>query len=176
MSGTASQFGGTSGFCMSSTVHLKEWVNTLRFNGAKDCCPGSMAASHQSRETQGCSEFAVPFPFTRPYNIPGRHFDEGSPHPTNQMFYLSRQALHHRPQPTPIKEQHRSPMREEPLPPQGNDEGQQNAGAGNSGGCTPGSGPGAGCTKKPRSRTKVRPFHVNNLYDRGTRALGKHLK
>jgi hypothetical protein len=121
MSGTASQFGGTSGFCMSSTVHLKEWVNTLRLNGAKDCCPGSMAASHQSRETQGCSEFAVPFPFTRPYNIPGRHFDEGSPHPTNQMFYLSRQALHHRPQPTPIKEQHRSPMREEPLPPQGND-------------------------------------------------------
>ncbi|CAL8388011.1 unnamed protein product [Gadus morhua 'NCC'] len=72
-----------------------------------------------------------------------------------QMFYLSRQALHHRPQPTPIKEQHRSPMREEPLPPQGNDEGQQNAGAGNSGGCTPGSGPGAGCTKKPRSRTKI---------------------
>ncbi|CAL8371277.1 unnamed protein product [Arctogadus glacialis] len=114
-----------------------------------------MAGSHQSRETQGCSEFAVPFPFTRSYNIPGRHFDEGSPHPTNQMFYLSRQLLHHRPQPTPIKEQHRSPMREEPLPPQGNDEGQQNAGAGNSGRCTPGSGPGAGCTKKPRSRTKI---------------------
>ncbi|KAJ3591754.1 hypothetical protein NHX12_006886 [Muraenolepis orangiensis] len=89
------------------------------------------------------------------WDAPCRHFDEGSPHPTNQMFYLSRQALHHRPPPPPMKEQHRSPMREDPLPVQVNEEGHQNAGAGNAGCCTPGGGPGAGSAKKPRSRTKI---------------------
>ncbi|KAG7253533.1 hypothetical protein CRUP_011532, partial [Coryphaenoides rupestris] len=84
------------------------------------------------------------------------NFDEGSRHPTNQMFY--RQALHHRPPPPPPmkdpQQQQRSPRHEEPSP--GllvNEEGQQNAG--NAGGITAGSGQGAGVTKKPRSRTKI---------------------
>uniref|UniRef100_A0A3B3YQH9 DNA-binding protein SATB n=1 Tax=Poecilia mexicana TaxID=48701 RepID=A0A3B3YQH9_9TELE len=46
------------------------------------------------------------------------------------------QALH-RPPPLPVKEHHLSPMREEPLPAQANEESS------------------AGCNKKPRSRTKI---------------------
>ncbi|XP_060944956.1 DNA-binding protein SATB2 [Limanda limanda] len=69
-----------------------------------------------------------------------------------QLFCLSRQALH-RPPPVPMKEHRLSPMREEPLPPPGNEDCPQNLGSG-PGGC-PGSVGSAGSNKKPRSRTKI---------------------
>uniref|UniRef100_A0A3Q3LTB5 DNA-binding protein SATB n=1 Tax=Mastacembelus armatus TaxID=205130 RepID=A0A3Q3LTB5_9TELE len=64
------------------------------------------------------------------------------------------QALH-RPPPAPMKEHRLSPMREEPLPAPGNEEGSQNVGAGPAGGCPPGTVGSAGSNKKPRSRTKI---------------------
>ncbi|XP_041858535.1 DNA-binding protein SATB2 isoform X3 [Melanotaenia boesemani] len=71
-----------------------------------------------------------------------------------QLFCLSHQALH-RPPPTPMKEHHLSPMREEPLPASVNEERSQNVGAGAAGGCPPSNVGGAGSNKKPRSRTKI---------------------
>ncbi|KAM9485622.1 DNA-binding protein SATB2-like isoform 5-T5 [Salvelinus alpinus] len=70
-----------------------------------------------------------------------------------QLYCFSHQALHRQP-PQPLK--HHSPMREDPVPAQGNDEGSQNVERGGGGGCTGGPGVG-GCTvvKKPRSRTKI---------------------
>ncbi|KAL0963960.1 hypothetical protein UPYG_G00315800 [Umbra pygmaea] len=57
--------------------------------------------------------------------------------------------------PQPVKDH--SPMREEPMPPQGSDEDSQNIDRGVSGSsCTGGSGGGGGAVvKKPRSRTKI---------------------
>ncbi|XP_028992767.1 DNA-binding protein SATB2 isoform X3 [Betta splendens] len=71
-----------------------------------------------------------------------------------QLFCLSHQALH-RPPPAPVKEHRLSPMREEPLSAQGNEDGSQNMAGGAAGGCTPGPVGGTGSSKKPRSRTKI---------------------
>lgn len=79
--------------------------------------------------------------------------DQGSLCPINQLFCLSRQALH-RPPPAPMKEHRLSPMREEQLSAPVNEEGPQNMGTGAAGGCPPGT-VGSGSNKKPRSRTKV---------------------
>ncbi|CAJ1078948.1 DNA-binding protein SATB2 isoform X1 [Xyrichtys novacula] len=65
------------------------------------------------------------------------------------------QALH-RPPPTPMKEHHLSPMREEQLSNQVKEEGSQAVGGGAAGGgCPPGAGGSGGSGKKPRSRTKI---------------------
>ncbi|XP_016895195.1 DNA-binding protein SATB2 isoform X3 [Cynoglossus semilaevis] len=72
----------------------------------------------------------------------------------SQIFCLSRQALH-RPPPTPMKEHHLSPMREEQLSAPGNEDGPQNAGAAASGTCTSANVGNSGSNKKPRSRTKI---------------------
>lgn len=64
------------------------------------------------------------------------------------------QALH-RPPPLPVKEHHLSPMHEEPLPAQANEERSQNMGVGGADGCPPAAASSAGSNKKPRSRTKI---------------------
>ncbi|XP_042162554.1 DNA-binding protein SATB2 isoform X1 [Oncorhynchus tshawytscha] len=75
--------------------------------------------------------------------------------PQDPQFYcFSHQALH-RQLPQPLK--HHSPMREDPVPAQGNEEGSQNVErGGGGGGCTGGPGVGGSMVvKKPRSRTKI---------------------
>lgn len=84
---------------------------------------------------------------------PGCSLDQGSLCPINQLFCLSRQALH-RPPPGPMKEHHLSPMCEEPLSAPANEERSQNMGGGPTG-VASGTVGGAGSNKKPRSRTKV---------------------
>uniref|UniRef100_A0A3B5MKG0 One cut domain family member n=1 Tax=Xiphophorus couchianus TaxID=32473 RepID=A0A3B5MKG0_9TELE len=54
-----------------------------------------------------------------------------------------------------VKEHHLSPMRDEPLPAQANEERSQNAVVGAAGGCPPAAASSAGGNKKPRSRTKI---------------------
>ncbi|KAK5603978.1 hypothetical protein CRENBAI_025042 [Crenichthys baileyi] len=61
----------------------------------------------------------------------------------------------HRPPPLPVKEHHLSPMREEPLPTQANEEMSHNVGVGAAGGCPAAAACSAGSNKKPRSRTKI---------------------
>lgn len=92
--------------------------------------------------------------------VPGCSLDQGSLCPINQLFCLSRQALH-RPPPAPMKEHRLSPMREEPLPAPVNEEGSQNVGAGAASGCQPGNVGSAGSNKKPRSRTKVQFWMIS---------------
>ncbi|XP_019910566.1 DNA-binding protein SATB2 isoform X3 [Esox lucius] len=71
-----------------------------------------------------------------------------------QLYCLSHQGLHRQP-PQALKDP--SPMREEPMPTQGIDEGSQNVErGGTASSCTGGSGvSGGGVVKKPRSRTKI---------------------
>lgn len=95
--------------------------------------------------------------------IPGCSLDQGSLCPINQLFCLSRQALH-RPPPAPMKEHRLSPMREEPLSAPMNEEGLQNVGAGAAGGCPSGTVGSAGSNKKPRSRTKVQEVILRSLF------------
>lgn len=80
--------------------------------------------------------------------------DQGSLCPINQLFCLSRQALH-RPPPAPMKEHRLSPMREEPLSAPGGEDGAQTGGGSAAGVCQPGGVGSSGGNKKPRSRTKV---------------------
>lgn len=102
-----------------------------------------------------CTFLSKRFPFIK--WISGWVFDQGSLCPINQLYFLSRQALH-RPPPLPVKEHHLSPMHEEPLPAQTNEERSQNVGVGGADGCPPAAVSGAGNNKKPRSRTKVPPL------------------
>lgn len=93
--------------------------------------------------------------------IPASSLDQGSLCPINQLFCLSRQALH-RPPPPPMKEHRLSPMREEQSSAPVNEEGSQNVGAGAAGGCPPGTVGNTGSNKKPRSRTKVQYFIIHS--------------